>query len=111
MTSREYWAEIEDFPRYLVSSHGRITNRESNRIHYPTVANRPHTTLTNEFEQKQFVVHNLVACAFFREEARGCKISHIDGDRTNNAVWNLEIVGPDKRVRGSRFELVREEDV
>lgn len=36
-------------------------------------------------------LHRLVAASFFEDDIDGYEINHIDGDRTNNAIWNLEV--------------------
>ena len=41
-------------------------------------------------QRETFLVHRLVAEAFLHKENDLLEVNHIDEDKTNNAVWNLE---------------------
>ena len=120
MEDREVWAEVPDFDEYLVSSHGQVYNMRRKVI----LNFREHTTagylkvrLTNGWETKEFYVHHLVGICFFEEDVyrAGMHIRHIDEDKTNNHVDNLEPaktrrVGKNahqpKHIRGSKVRII-----
>ena len=48
---------------------------------------------------KSFTVHTLVANAFLAKEDKRLHINHIDGDKTNNNLNNLEWCTPTENIR------------
>lgn len=54
--------------------------------------------LTVNLSKKQHKVHRLVAEAFLENPHKLEQINHIDGDKTNNRVDNLEWCSPQKNV-------------
>ncbi len=92
MDSEERWAEVEEFPMYAISDFGRVMNVISGRILKPakTKAGYFRVTLYNEYEQKAFSVHHLVAFAFIDGYFEGAETNHIDGCKLNNMFKNLE---------------------
>ena len=52
----------------------------------------------DENEQKQVLVHRLVYLAHGGAIPKGMQINHMDEDKTNNQIQNLEIVTPQQNV-------------
>lgn len=77
-----------------VTSNGRHNNRPENilKIHYSKVKGREygHVTLCVEGINKQCTVHRLVASAFIPNPDNKQEVNHIDGNKNNNCVENLE---------------------
>lgn len=90
----EVWLEIEEAPRYLVSNYGRVQNRMSGLIFTPQIVGRGYLCVKLMVGQKQIVryIHRLVAETFFDGDHNGLEVNHIDGDKWNNCIWNLEWV-------------------
>ena len=90
----EIWKIIPGFSKYQVSSLGRVRNNKG--------IMKPHNDrgymrimLIPDIGNRRGVrVHQLVAMAFLNHKLQGMKltIDHIDGDKMNNTVNNLEIV-------------------
>lgn len=85
----EVWAKIEGYPNYEVSSFGNV--RRGERIlkagcssHYLCIS------LFRENKRKRFSVHRLVAKAFIPNPDNKSQVNHIDGNKLNNHVSNLE---------------------
>jgi len=100
----EYWAEIPDLKGYYYASNlGRIKSvnrfvstgkgkREiAERILKPIKTNSGYmaVNLTTP-KRRQHIVHRLVALAFFGES--DLFVNHIDFDKENNSLSNLELV-------------------
>ena len=92
MTYTEKWKSVDNFDRYEVSNLGKIRLLRSsrllriqfNRCGYRNIA------LCNDVERKTLSIHRLVAIAFMHNPDKKKTINHIDGDKTNNKVDNLE---------------------
>ena len=98
MDKKEIWKDIKGYENiYQVSNHGRVKslkyNKErilkSGKCHLGYL----HVVLYNNRTPKTFHVHSLVATAFLNHKPCGHKmvVNHIDFDRSNNNVENLEI--------------------
>lgn len=96
----EVYSSIKDFPNYLVTSHGRVLSLKDNhgkdRIKelkgsknnggYFLVSLHSDTNKTSAF------IHRLVAQAFIPNPNNKTQVNHIDENKTNNHVSNLEWV-------------------
>ena len=51
-------------------------------------------------KQQKFYVHRVVAEAFFTNFEKGKGIDHIDGDPTNNNLWNLRTATQTVNMQG-----------
>lgn len=95
MTSKEVWKDIAGYEGiYQVSNKGYVRN----------ITKKPHRVLKNFADKKGYLmvklykngtkstkkVHRLVAFAFIPLVEGKTQINHIDGDKQNNVVENLE---------------------
>jgi hypothetical protein len=88
----ERWKAIHDFPRYFVSSEGRIKNGDTGRIMALTLNQQGIVQVGFSDNGKYFkrAVAPLVAHAFIpRPMGPFDTPINLDGDRTNNSVENL----------------------
>ena len=84
-------AQISGFP-YLISRSGELWSLHEDKYLKPDVINSGYLrfTLYNKGKRKKMTAHRLVAMAFIpNPEDKPC-INHIDADKTNNDVGNLE---------------------
>ena len=109
--NEEVWKDIEGYEGlYQVSNMGRVRSLDHYVIHASkngSIANhffkgrqiKPHYDgrdnylqfgLCKDGETKQHLVHRLVAKAFLAPPIGKNEVNHIDGDKTNNKVNNLE---------------------
>ena len=97
----EYWRTIPSFPVYSASNLGRIRNDGTGRILRVYANTRGYLCLTLRRDNKQVpqMVHRLVAEAFLGGLHPGLDVNHIDGDKTNNCIENLEWCTREENVR------------
>ena len=89
----EIWIKIEDKPNYSVSSLGRVRNDKTGKMIKPRPdRNGYHRVYLfdghGHGNEKQ--VHRLVCDAFYEIDGSGLDVNHLDGDKNNNFVGNLE---------------------
>ena len=91
MTDREQWAKIKGYENYSVSTYGKVRNDTTGRILKASKTGHGYRTLRlGSNSGKLLFVHRLVAEAFL-EKPDGCtEVNHIDGDKDNNSLSNLE---------------------
>ena len=107
----EEWKWIKGYEGlYMVSSLGRIKSFLKHSDGYiRSMKNQKGDYLRFNLYDKNGIrktksIHVLVASAFIGEITPGWQVHHIDGDKQNNAVSNLEIVCPkDHRVETKRM--------
>lgn len=88
----EIWKQIEDFPNYEVSNRGRVRNKKTGRLKTQRLGRNERyisVWLIHNGVEATRRVHRLVAEAFLGKHPN-LIVNHIDGDRTNNNVENLE---------------------
>ena len=102
----EIWKDIEGYEgRYQVSNRGNVKSLErtvwNNRGYYKTIQERIlkagksntgylQVALFKDGKAKGYLVHQLVATAFCENPMRYTEVNHLDEDKTNNKVENLE---------------------
>ena len=82
---------IRSIPHYLkenYKSHNYIPKKVMGKILKPTIRNNGYYFVT--IQRKQYMVHRLVAQTFIPNPENKPQVNHIDGNKKNNQVDNLE---------------------
>ena len=92
---KEIWKPIEEYPGYFVSNTGKVksTHNHRNIILSPrrNATGYYFVNLYDEYRKmKSIKIHRLVAKAFMPNPNNLPQVNHIDEDKANNNVLNLE---------------------
>jgi hypothetical protein len=89
---KEKWILIENFENYAISNFGRVKNVKNEKIlkQYKNSYGYMQLQLSKNGKVRTFRVHKLVAMGFIENTYGKPYINHIDGNKTNNIVYNLE---------------------
>lgn len=91
---KEIWKDIDGYEGlYQVSNLGRVKSlihKEKILHQYNVWSGYLHAVLYRNGIPKRILVHRLVAGAFIPNPEGNPTVNHIDGDKHNNCVWNLE---------------------
>ena len=98
---KEIWKDIDEFPNYEVSSFGRVRNKKYNRFLKPLEVGFGYVVveLWNNGQSQSKKIHRLVANAFIPNPHNKPQVNHIDGNKKNNSVDNLEWVTASENMK------------
>lgn len=91
---------------YEVSNEGRVRNKITGRILKPNKIHKGYlqVSLCKDGERKPALVHRLVAQAFISNPNHYPQVNHIDENKTNNCVDNLEWCINQYNIRYSAYK-------
>lgn len=90
--NKERWKKLIEFPLYSISSCGRLRNDKTGKILKGGLDKYgyPQTVLCVKGKHFTRKIHKLVAMSFIPNPNNKPQINHIDGNKENNNVENLE---------------------
>ena len=84
---------ISKYPKYLVTEDGKVFSEKTNKYLKTSFDKqgyeRAHLYVGN-YKQKTIKIHRLVAEVYLQNPLNKTDVNHIDGDKSNNCVSNLE---------------------
>ncbi len=104
MDYEEEWKDCIGYEQYFkVSNYGRVFSKRTNKLLKLTISKTGYLTFSTRIggrkgECKYFKVHRLVAFAFIRNDNNKPFVNHIDLNKLNNTVDNLEWVTAKENV-------------
>lgn len=112
--ARELWAVCKEDPDYEVSTMGRVRKISNGRILRQSL-NKPDGYYRVALHRTKYYVHRLMVNAFFDCDITDKDINHIDGDKCNNFLGNLEVMTRKENIRhavdNGMFHRSRRKDI
>jgi len=113
----EIWKDIPNYEGYYqVSNLGRVKSLKRNRSPKEKILKSSKTkngylsnTLSKNNKQKSYFLHQLVAMAFLDHKPNRGKIvvDHIDNNKTNNKLSNIQVVSQRVNASKDKFRIKR----
>ena len=104
----EEWRSCKDFYPYEISNTGKVRNRRSGRIMKTFINTNSYeaVNLQKDGQNKVRPIHRLIAEAFIDGDHTGLDVNHIDGNKRNNDLSNLEFcTRQENTIHGFRMGL------
>ena len=106
----EKWMQYKD-TTYMISNLGRVLNNKTNNIMKGKITKDGYKEycLTIQGKKKSYLAHRLVYMIFNEldetsETLQNKVINHIDGDKLNNKLENLELISQSENVMKANYE-------
>ena len=92
--------------QYFVDEKGNVLNKYGKKVfQYTDKDGYKYIVLRRKGKRKKFLIHRLVAKSYLDNPLGHPQVNHIDGNKTNNDVSNLEWVSPGENQLHSRYVL------
>ena len=104
----------KEYNGYMISDTGLVTNRFSTELQKTKRHKRGYVLahIVENGEKKWTLVHRLVAMLFVPNPDHKPQVNHIDGDKTNNNVNNLEwVTNVENRQHAVEHNLIARGDI
>lgn len=90
----EEWRDISEFPNYEVSNIARVRNKSSKLIKTPSVGKRGYPVLSFKKDGHTYLrtLHRVFAIAWIPNPDNKREVNHINGDKCDCSINNLEWV-------------------
>ena len=90
--NEEVWKILDNFLNYEISSYGNLRNKTTNNTFNPCIkSGYLGTSLKhNDGDVKPMKIHRLVALSFIPNPENKYSVNHIDHNKLNNNLSNLE---------------------
>lgn len=111
---KEMWKDLKEFEdKFRISSTGIIINKDNNKKVKTRISKDGYVYVTLYYNKKSYIkaLHRLVASTFIKRSNINLEVNHIDGNKLNNNMNNLEWITHKENInhawKTKLFEPVR----
>jgi hypothetical protein len=97
------WTILKKFPNYEINKLGQVRNMKTNKILSQSLSTKGYYQIN--IDNKSRRTHRLLAETFIYNPNNYETVNHIDGNKLNNALCNLEWLSRSDNVKHSREVL------
>ena len=111
MSEVETFVKIEGFENYEVSNLGKVRNIKSGRTLKPKLTHNGYLVhgLCENNKRKNLYLHRIIATAFIDNPRKKPQVNHIDENKLNNDLSNLEwCTARENLIHGTRTKRAAE---
>lgn len=93
--------QIKNYPDYLATLDGKVFSLKSMKFIKPLLINSGYflIRLRNDFKEKSLLLHRVIADTYIENIDNKEQVNHIDGNKLNNCVLNLQWNTPSENMR------------
>jgi hypothetical protein len=101
--ANEKWETVKGYPNYLISSESRVMNKTTGKLKAISMHKHGHRVvrLFNEGKHQLLKIYRLKAIAFIPNTLNKREVNHIDGNRLNEDLSNMEWATPKENMKHS----------
>jgi hypothetical protein len=107
----EIWKTIKDFENYEVSNYGIIKRKTDGYIVKQYIVQGYLKVNLVGVKRKSIFVHRIISIAFLKNKNKHkdkTQVNHIDGNKVNNSLSNLEWCTPSENIQHS-FNILKKQ--
>ena len=106
----EYWVDVKHYEDYYECSNlGRIRNKITGNILKGCINNKGYVRISLTYYKTKKFAHVLILESFYKRPFNNAQVNHIDENKTNNKLDNLEwVTNKQNANHGTRIDRVTE---
>lgn len=107
----EYWVDVKNYEDYYECSNlGRIRNKITGNILKGCINTKGYVRISLTYYKTKKFAHVLILESFYKRPFNNAQVNHIDEDKTNNKLDNLEwVTNKQNANHGTRIARVTEQ--
>ena len=104
----EYWVDVKHYEDYYECSNlGRIRNKITGNILKGCINNKGYVRISLTYYKTKKFAHVLILESFYKRPFNNAQVNHIDENKTNNKLDNLEwVTNKQNANHGTRIDRV-----
>lgn len=118
MSEKEVWKIIEKYPNYMISNLGKIKSLNYKRTGKEQILKQSingrgyyYVLISINNKYKNILIHKAVAEAFLENDNNYSDVNHIDGNKLNNCITNLEFCTRSENIKHAYKNNLRNKQV